>query len=98
MQQLSRIRAEIDDIDARLLELLNRRAACAMAVGEIKAAHGEAGFVYRPEREAQILRRISEMNAGRADDIAGGQLQTVPFQELIEFSLDQSRMIRTAQY
>ena len=43
-------------------------------------------------------RAFSEMNAGRADDIAGGQLQTVPFQELIEFSLDQSRMIRTAQY
>lgn len=79
MQQISRIRAEIDDIDARLLELLNRRAACAQEVGEIKAAHGEAGFVYRPEREAQILRRISEMNAGPLPD----ESLTVLYREII---------------
>lgn len=62
--ELAAVRGEIDAIDAQLLDLLNRRARCAQKVGEIKAAHGEAGFIYRPEREAQVLRRIQDMNAG----------------------------------
>ena len=62
--KLSVVRAEIDNIDAQLLELLNRRARCAQQVGEIKSLHGEAGFIYRPEREAQVLRRIQEINPG----------------------------------
>ena len=67
-KELSAVRGEIDAIDAQLLELLNRRAGCAQKVGEIKAAHGEAGFVYRPEREAQVLRRIQELNHGPLPD------------------------------
>lgn len=61
---LAGIRAEIDGIDSQLLELLNRRAQCAQRVGMEKAKHGEAGFVYRPEREAQVLRRLQELNPG----------------------------------
>ncbi len=67
-KELSAVRSEIDAIDAQLLELLNRRAGCAQTVGEIKAAHGEAGFIYRPEREAQVLRRIQELNHGPLPD------------------------------
>jgi chorismate mutase/prephenate dehydratase len=63
-QELSLVRNEIDCLDAELLELLNRRAKCAQQVGEIKARHGEAGFIYRPEREAQVLRRIQQINPG----------------------------------
>ena len=63
-QHLAEVRGEIDAIDAQLLSLLNQRAACAQRVGEIKAAHGEADIIYRPEREAQILRRIQEGNPG----------------------------------
>ncbi len=67
-KELSAVRGEIDAIDAQLLELLNRRAGCAQKVGEIKATHGEAGFIYRPEREAQVLRRIQELNHGPLPD------------------------------
>ena len=62
--QLTTIRSEIDEIDAQLIELLNRRAQCAQRVGQVKAQHGEAGFIYRPEREAQVLRRIQQINPG----------------------------------
>ena len=61
---LAGVRAEIDGIDGELLRLLNYRARCAQKVGEIKAAHGEAGHIYRPEREAQVLRRLQEANPG----------------------------------
>ncbi len=63
-KQLAGVRAEIDGIDGELLRLLNQRARCAQKVGEIKAAHGEAGHIYRPEREAQVLRRLQEANPG----------------------------------
>ena len=63
-QRLSEVRTEIDAIDGELLELLNRRARCAQRVGEIKAEHGQADIIYRPERESQVLRRIQGMNAG----------------------------------
>lgn len=61
---LAPIRTEIDRIDAELLDLLNRRARCAQKVGEIKAKHGQSDVIYRPEREAQILRRIQDINPG----------------------------------
>jgi chorismate mutase/prephenate dehydratase len=62
--ELSGLRAEIDGIDRQMLELLSRRARCAQEVGKVKSRHGEAGFPYRPEREAQVLRRIAELNPG----------------------------------
>jgi chorismate mutase/prephenate dehydratase len=64
LKALSGVRNEIDGIDAELLRLLNQRALCAQKVGAIKAAHGEAGHIYRPEREAQVLRRLQDNNPG----------------------------------
>ena len=61
---LAGVRKDIDRIDGELLRLLNERARCAQRVGEIKAEFGEAGFIYRPEREAQVLRRLQEANPG----------------------------------
>ena len=63
-KDLAGVRTEIDSIDTELLRLLNQRARCAQKVGEIKAAHGEAGHIYRPEREAQVLRRLQDANPG----------------------------------
>lgn len=67
-QELAGVRQEIDSIDAQLLALLNRRARCAQQVGEIKARYGEAGHIYRPEREAQVLRRLQDLNQGPLPD------------------------------
>ena len=44
-RQLAEVRDQIDAIDARLLALLNQRAACAQRVGAIKAEHGEADVI-----------------------------------------------------
>ena len=59
-KDLARLRARIDALDERLLRALNARAALAHAVGKIK----QGSQVYRPEREAQVLRRILAKNAG----------------------------------
>jgi chorismate mutase/prephenate dehydratase len=62
VQDLSRLRAEIDAVDRQLLELLNRRAALANVVGEIKRAEGSS--VFRPEREAQVISGLQDANPG----------------------------------
>jgi chorismate mutase/prephenate dehydratase len=57
---LQDIRRKIDALDARLVKLISARAKIAQQVGKIK----NGSLVYRPEREAQVLRRISELNKG----------------------------------
>jgi chorismate mutase/prephenate dehydratase len=61
---LAGLRARIDAIDDRILELLNRRARCAQEVAEVKQREGETNSFYRPERETRILRRMGETNRG----------------------------------
>lgn len=61
---LGPLRDAIDAIDAEVLALLNRRAAIALRVGEVKRAADPAAQVFRPEREAQVVRRLVTLNAG----------------------------------
>ena len=63
---LPELRVQIDALDLELLNLLNRRAELAHAVGEIKRVEGSA--VFRPEREAQVIHRLQESNAGLLKD------------------------------
>lgn len=58
--ELGALRTRIDAIDDALLKLLSERAALAQAVG--RAKQGES--IYRPEREAQIIRRLRDANPG----------------------------------
>lgn len=57
---LKQHRDAIDAIDLQVLQLINQRAEHARTIGEIKGG----GVVYRPEREAQVLTRIKELNPG----------------------------------
>jgi chorismate mutase/prephenate dehydratase len=62
---LKSIRDRIDSIDERIHELLNERARCAKEVGAKKVAQGlHTADFYRPEREAQVLRKALERNDG----------------------------------
>lgn len=57
---LKALRARIDAIDDSLLKLLSERAQIAQEVGRTK--RGEK--IYRPEREAEIIRRLRQANPG----------------------------------
>lgn len=59
-EEIRALREQIDALDHQLLELVNRRAGLARRIGALKGGTP----VYRPEREAQILRRASERNPG----------------------------------
>ena len=60
--RLKELRVEIDAIDDRILELLNRRAKAAIEVGSIKKDRNLNFYV--PEREVEILRRLTSVNQG----------------------------------
>jgi len=62
--QLKKLRDQIDAIDEQLLQLVSQRAKLAHAIGEVKGG----GPIYRPEREAQVLRRLIELNPGPLPD------------------------------
>ena len=61
-RSLPEIRQQIDAVDAQLLALLNQRAALANEVGHIKRVEGSP--VFRPEREAAVIRGLQERNEG----------------------------------
>jgi chorismate mutase / prephenate dehydratase len=61
-KDLGHLRAEIDAIDRELMDALNRRAALANEVGELKRAEGS--IVFRPEREAQVINSLQAANPG----------------------------------
>ena len=63
---LDEIRAEIDRIDDAILALLGERMAAVDAVRAVKAGKtGRPVTAMRPDREAQIIRRLVEARAGQ---------------------------------
>ncbi|MEE9332262.1 MAG: prephenate dehydratase [Methylophilaceae bacterium] len=63
---LKQFREDIDAIDAKILVLINARAKLAREIGHAK----EGGVIYRPEREAQVLRCMQSDNKGPLSDEA----------------------------
>ncbi len=87
---LKALRSTIDDVDRRLVQLLNERARLAQQIGELKQAEGAP--VYRPEREAEVLRRVAAGNAGPLSD--AGLLAV--FREVISACRSLEHAIRVA--
>ena len=63
-KKLEKIRNDIDSLDNQLLDLISDRARLAQEIAKIKISTSESLEFYRPEREAQILRKIIERNSG----------------------------------
>jgi chorismate mutase/prephenate dehydratase len=75
--KLKPLREQIDAIDAQILDLLSRRGQVAQQVGHVKAE--TRAPVFRPEREAQVLRGVAERNPGPLKD---KDIQTI-FREIM---------------
>ena len=85
--ELERLREAIDRVDDRIIEGLNERAKLARAIGTLKV-----GQAYRPEREAQVLRRIKERNPGPL----GSETLALLFREIMSACLALERPITVA--
>lgn len=60
VDEIEKLREQIDALDDELLALINRRAALARQIGDLK----QGAPAYRPERENEILRRMTKTNPG----------------------------------
>jgi chorismate mutase-like protein len=83
MQDIAEWRKRIDEIDKKLLALLNERAHCAVEIGNIKKRAGIE--VYDPERENEILNHIRSVNEG--------PLSNDSIQRLFEYLIRETRQL-----
>jgi chorismate mutase len=59
-------RKKIDELDRKLVELLNERARCAQEIGRLK--RGTSQPVYEPDREKVIHENVQRANRGPLPD------------------------------
>ncbi|MEI6084069.1 MAG: prephenate dehydratase [Verrucomicrobiota bacterium] len=59
---LTKIRSQIDDLDSKLVKLLNARTKLILEVGKLKQQTG--GEIYAPDREEAVFNRVLGQNSG----------------------------------
>ena len=90
--KLEQVRARIDGVDEEIHRLINERAKLAQLVGISKSREGHTVDFYRPEREAQVLRRARERNRGPLRDEEVVRL----FREIMSACLAQQEPLKVA--
>ena len=81
-------RRKIDEIDRKLIELLNERSKCAIEIGKIKKMRNLR--VHDPEREREVLKRVMEANTGPLD--------SERLQRLFESIMDECRQVERIEH
>lgn len=89
--KLKAIRDRIDGLDEQIQALINARAQCAQEVAELKNGVPAANF-YRPEREAEVLRKVIARNPG---PLSGEEMARL-FREIMSACLALEQPMRIA--
>jgi chorismate mutase/prephenate dehydratase len=87
---IAALRAKIDRIDQKLVELMNERATYALEIGKLKTTSGVSA--YAPSREDAVLCRVLALNNG---PLAERSVRAV-FRELISGSRSLEKDLRVA--
>jgi chorismate mutase len=74
-------RQRMDEIDKKLVELLNERSQCALEIGRLKQAAGMP--IYQPARENEVLSNAARNNRG--------PLTNAAIRRLFERIIDEAR-------
>ena len=90
MDKIDSIRERINNIDDKILELLNERATLVVEIGEIKKDSGKA--LYVPSREFSIYERLTAQNEG---PFPSNAIRNV-FREIISASLSLEELQKIA--
>ena len=89
---LTAVRKDIDRLDEQIQDLISERARLAFRVRKSKRSSNQAIDYYRPEREAQVLRRVAERNSGPLSDEEMLRL----FREIMSACLAQQEALKVA--
>ena len=76
-------RRKIDEIDRKLVELLNERTRCVVEIGRLKKTDGTP--LYQPDREREVLAAAERANCGPLSEAA--------IRRLFERILDEARSV-----
>ena len=87
---VDKLRREIDSIDAKILGLLNARAAASQGIGKIKLKDGQG--VYAPHREKEVLDRLKSSNSGPLTPSAIDAI----YREIMSSSISLEKAVRIA--
>lgn len=85
---LDALRRRIDEIDERLVALLNERAQVVVEIGELKRGSGVP--IYAPHREAEVLNKVLAANRG---PLPGRTIEGI-YRELMSGSFALERPLR----
>src|SRR5260370_138925 len=85
--KLEGFRVKIDDVDKRIVELLNERTTIVEGIGLVKR-HANLP-VYEPKREDQVFANVRESNRG--------PLSQEAVRRIFERIIDESRSIQRAR-
>ncbi len=89
---LEDLRVRIDVIDEQLLRLISERAGLAAETAKLKNSGDGDALYYRPEREAQVLRKIIDANKGPVADLEMARL----FREIMSACLALEQQLSVA--
>jgi chorismate mutase/prephenate dehydratase len=87
---LKELRKKIDNIDKKIIGLLNMRARVTMRIARIKQKSGTS--VYSPDREREVLGKISSANRG---PLSRGALEAI-YREIMSGSLSLAKSLKIA--
>jgi len=90
MNELEKLRRLIDEIDDGILNLLNKRSAIVLDIARIK--RNENAKYYYPEREREILERLTTLNKG---PFPNGTLKVI-YREILSASLSLEEPLKVA--
>ena len=89
---LKELRQEIDGLDIKILELINKRTKLALEIGKIKAREKKGYYI--PDREKQVYRRLLKENKGPLPDVA---VKAV-YREIMSAALSLEKSLRVAYW
>lgn len=88
--ELKKLRQEVDRLDRRLIGLLNARAEVAKKIARAKNNSGKS--IYSPDRESEVLQRVTSMNKGPLNK---GALEAI-YREIMSASLSMGGVLTVA--
>jgi len=92
-KELNELRKEIDNIDNKILKLLNKRMQIVKKVGEVKNSSDSP--IYRPEREKEIIDRLIGLSKIENGILAKDEIEAI-FLEIFAISRSLERKERIA--
>ena len=72
---LDELRAKIDEVDNKLLDLYNERLEYVLKVGELK--NSTKTPIYRPEREKEIIERLKKINKQKGGKLSDRAIEAL---------------------